>query len=70
MIWRSGLVQRFRSLAADEAWALDRAREDASFSELCEGLCDWHEQAEVAGAAAAMLKQWVGDGMVVGLARD
>jgi hypothetical protein len=63
-------MQRFRSLGADEAWALDHAREGASFAALCEGLCDWHAETEVAGRAAAMLKQWVGDGMVVGLATD
>jgi hypothetical protein len=70
IIWRSELMQRFRSLGADEAWALDHAREGASFAALCEGLCDWHAETEVAGRTAAMLKQWVGDGMVVGLATD
>ncbi|MCG6871593.1 MAG: putative DNA-binding domain-containing protein [Gammaproteobacteria bacterium] len=67
LIWRRDLTQYFRSLEVSEAWALDRAREGANFSDICEGLCEWVDAANVAGYAAGALKRWLADGLLTGL---
>ncbi len=67
LVWRQDLQQHFRSLDPDEAWAIDRAREGASFEELCEGLCSWHDESGVPVHAAGLLKRWINDGLVTEL---
>ncbi len=70
LIWRKRLTQYFRSLDDTEAWALDRARDRATFGELCEGLCEWMPDREIATYAAGLLKQWIGDGLVTKIQTD
>ena len=69
-VWRRGLQIFFRSLEVDHAWALDAIRRGANFAEICEGLCEWIDAQHVAGRAAALLKQWIGDGMIRELRRS
>lgn len=66
-IWRKDLSPYFRSLAADEAWALCAMREGSSFGEICAGLCDWVAEEEAAPRAAQLLRGWVDDGWIAGL---
>ena len=67
IVWRQNLVSCFRPAEPGEARALDLAREGASFGALCAALID--ELGEEAGVAAAgaLLGQWIGDGLIVGL---
>lgn len=68
LLWRgAGLEVRWRSLAADEAAALDAAADGYSFGAVCELLCDWVEADQAALHAAGLLKRWVADGLVVEL---
>lgn len=67
VIWRDGLEARWRSLPADESFAIDACLAGLTFGELCEGLCAHVEPDSVASRAAAILKQWVVDRLVVGL---
>lgn len=64
LIWRHELLTYFRSLTAQEAWALDAARNGENFSALCEGLCQWVEEDQAAATAAGFLHRWVTDGVI------
>lgn len=70
LLWRHELTTRWRSLAADEAWMLDLARDSANFGALCEGLCQWHAPEAVAMQAASYLKLWLSDGLVTSISVD
>jgi hypothetical protein len=67
LLWRADFTTNWRSLGADEAWALDAVRADKNFAELCEGLCQWHEESAVALHAASLLKRWLSDGLITRL---
>lgn len=68
LIWRESLKTQYRSLAADEAAALDNARDGGTFESLCDTLCEWHEPEAVPMQAAGMLKRWVLEQMIIGVA--
>lgn len=68
LIWRESLKTQYRSLAADEAAALENARDGGTFESLCDTLCAWHEPEAVPMQAAGMLKRWVMEQLVVGVA--
>jgi hypothetical protein len=59
LIWRRDLRNYFRSLNTDEAWMLDAIRSGQTFGDICEGLCHWHNEDDVATRAASLLKLWV-----------
>ncbi len=61
LLWRQGMVTRWRSLEVHEAWALEQASTGAGFAEICEGLLEWIDEPQVALVAAGFLKQWVSD---------
>lgn len=67
LLWRCGFDVHWRSLAADEAAALQSARRGACFAELCEALAPWHAEAELPMRAASLLKLWICDELVAGL---
>ncbi len=66
-IWRKALSPYFRSLSADEAWALSAMRDGRNFGEICAGLCDWVAEDEAAPRAAQLLRSWVDEGWIAGL---
>jgi hypothetical protein len=65
LIWRESLKTQYRSLAADEAAALEAMRNGGTFETLCDTLCEWHEAEAVPMQAAGMLKRWVVEQMIV-----
>lgn len=68
VVWRQGLDVRFRSMEADEAWALDAARNGSDFADLCAGLTARLDESSAASRAAALLKGWLVDGMIARIA--
>ncbi|HHQ15017.1 MAG TPA: DUF2063 domain-containing protein, partial [Chromatiales bacterium] len=64
LLWRHELNVHWRSLAGDEFWAMQAAGQGVDFASLCEGLCEWHEPAEVPLRAASLLKTWLGEGLI------
>jgi hypothetical protein len=63
LIWREHLITRYRSLAADEAAALQgMAVQGWCFAELCAELAHLGEQAPV--QAVSWLRQWLADGLL------
>jgi hypothetical protein len=65
LIWRDGLVTRYRSLQADERAALGAVASGATFAALCEGLAASGIPAgSLALRAAGFLKTWLSHGLV------
>ncbi len=67
VVWRKQLSPFFRSLEADEAWALQAMMSGARFGEICTGLCEWVADDAAAARAARMLRTWVEAGWIAGL---
>ena len=65
VLWRQELTTHFRSAPPGEARALQLARENATFEDLCEALCEWHAEEEVPAQAAGLLKGWVSEGLII-----
>lgn len=66
LVWRRELETLFRSLAVEEAFALDALRTGRTFAEICETLTEWIDPSQVAGHAAGLLKRWIEDGVLAG----
>ena len=64
LVWRRDLRTWFRSLDVAEACALDAMLRGETFSAICEGLTEWIDAENVAMHAAALLKRWLGDGLI------
>ena len=64
LLWREGIVVRWRSVEPDEAWALRRCDAGADFGSICTGLCDRVGEDAAAFRAATFLKQWAADGVL------
>lgn len=68
LLWRQDLKTQYRSLEPDETAALEVVRGGGSFGEMCEALCEWHEADAVPLVAAGMLKRWIVEELLTGLA--
>ncbi len=64
LVWRQELKTYFRSLALQEAYAFDAAREGHNFAALCEGVCEWVPEEQAAATTAGFLHRWVSDGII------
>jgi len=69
-VWRHDLKILFRSLPKSEAWALNAFRQGHCFADVCDSLCEWLDEAEVAVTAAGYLQAWLREGWVVGIGAD
>src|SRR5229473_4324207 len=67
LLWRQNLQNYFRSMAADEAAALDSALRGATFAEICEALAQWLLDDEIPLRAASLLGTWADSGIIVGI---
>jgi len=67
LLWRQNLQNYFRSMAADEAAALDSALRGATFGEICEALAEWLPDDEIPLRAATLLGTWADSGIIVGI---
>ncbi len=64
VIWRKELKLLFRSISTLEAIALDTFMQEKCFSEVCESLCEWLDEEQVAANAAGFIQAWVRDGWI------
>jgi hypothetical protein len=67
LLWRQNLQNYFRSMAADEAAALDMGRSGANFGQICEALAEWLPDDEIPLRAATLLGTWADSGIIVGI---
>lgn len=67
LVWRQGYVPNFRTIDATEAYAIKLVEAGHSFGALCAALvATWGEEEGIAHAGA-LLGQWIGDGLIVGI---
>ncbi len=59
MVWRQGLGSRFRILGAEEAMAIDSAREGLPFSIVCEMIAAFDDPENAGLRAASYLRGWI-----------
>lgn len=64
LLWRKQLRPNWRSLQADEAWALQHALSGGNFGDLCNGLLQWIQPEQAAFSASGYLKQWIADELI------
>lgn len=65
VVWRKELSNQFCSIPEDEAWAIDAVLQGFTFSEICEGLCQWVSEDSAGLHAASLLKGWIQSGLLV-----
>ena len=68
LLWREKLTTYFRALPKTEAGALDAACSGWPFGELCALLCEELGESEAPAQAAALLRGWIGSGLIVSAA--
>jgi hypothetical protein len=68
LLWRENLTSYFRSLPKTEASMLDAARSGWPFGELCALLCEELGEGEAPVQAAALLRGWIGAGLIISAA--
>ena len=67
LMWRAELDPKWRALDVDEAWAIDRLQEGATFGKVCEGLTEWLDVEHVPLRAVTLLKTLIVDKLVTDL---
>ncbi len=67
LIWRQSLEVRYRLIQADECAALAGAMRGEAFSQLCEHLGEHNGQLAALPRMAALLSQWLDEGLIGGL---
>ena len=65
LIWRRNYTVCYRSLAIDEAQALDALRRGIAFADICAGLSGHFEATQAAVRAAALLQRWITEGLLL-----
>lgn len=65
VLWRRDYLNRFYAIASeDENWALKAVIQGSTFSDICQGLCQWFDEQEVGLRAASLLKGWIQSGLL------
>lgn len=64
IFWRKDLMNYYCSLTDDEASAIDAVLKGFSFGEICEVLCQWINEDDVAMRAASLLKGWLSASLI------
>ncbi len=67
LVWRQSLEVRYRMIQADEYAALAGAMRGEPFSRLCERLVEQNRQLATLPRMAALLSQWLDEGLIRGL---
>ncbi len=67
LVWRKELLNYYRSLDVDEAWAIDAALAGESFEYLCQGVCEWIDEEHAPARVAGFLSQWIEDQLLIDL---
>lgn len=67
VVFRKGITVFHRTVEPDEATALDVVAAGATFADVCETLCQWHDLDQVAERSLLFLKRWIDDGWIADL---
>jgi hypothetical protein len=63
LIWRFNQQSYFETLNPQRIWMVDAIQKEKTFAEICEGLCEWLPEEEIAQFAAATLRHWIEKGV-------
>ena len=66
-VWRAQMQVFFCSQEEDETWMLQSAIQGEKFSQICEGLCQWHKSQDVASRAAELISLWISEKLVTSI---
>jgi len=64
VIWRKGLISKYRSISEAEAQTIKSFQNGADFNSICEGLTDYYDLELTAAKAIEFLQGWINDKMV------
>lgn len=67
MLWRFTNMTHYRPLTPSHLYMLRAVQNNASFAEICEGLCAYMSEEEVAEFTGCILQEWLGQGLVSAL---
>jgi len=60
-VWRKHIQAYYRANKPSEAWVMHVIEQGKSFADICEGLCEWMSEEEVAQYSVGLLVQWLQD---------
>jgi hypothetical protein len=63
-VWRPALEVRYRQVTPDELPALQAALDGGTFAKLCERLAERHGARAASRRMAALLGQWLDEGLI------
>jgi len=64
IFWRNNLINHYFPLAEDEAAAFHAILNGKTFGEICDALCQFLDEKEVAMRASSLLQNWISSGMI------
>lgn len=70
LIWRNKREVQFSALTMEERYILNAMASGHDFSEICEGLCEWQEDENIAAFTAQLLKKFITDGLILEIAKE
>lgn len=63
ILWRFNRQSYFRPMNAEQVWMMQAIQRGQTFSQVCEGLCEWLDEEKVIPFAAETLRQWITEGI-------
>lgn len=63
LIWRNNMQSYFESLTTEQLWIFNAVQEGNTFADICEGLCQFLPEEEVAVYTASTLRNWLEKGL-------
>lgn len=64
LFWRKNLQAYFRSIPLHEWVAFEAMAQEKTFSEICEALCGYLSEEQIAAQFSQFLNQWLQDGLI------
>jgi hypothetical protein len=66
IVWRLNLQSYFERITPQHLWMINALHQNKTFAQLCDGLCEWFSEEEVAQFAAGSLGNWLSKGIFSG----
>lgn len=63
LLWRYNRQTYFRPMNAEQLWMIHAIQEGQTFSQVCEGLCEFLDEEKVIPFAAETLRHWITEGV-------
>lgn len=63
IVWRFEMNSYFESITPEQLWMIEALQTQSTFAQICEGLCQWIDEEQVAQYAAGSLRNWIEKGI-------